>query len=875
MMASESADVQPDGIDPFRLAGLGSREEFVARLGGRAAVPIGVLLLATFLLHPSLGGDGLVLAVGLFALGVGVLLIKRPGLLPLGLLDGLLIGADVTLVFLARLGHGLEVAFPGVYLVIGVIVFALRPWPWAFTHLTLLGASYAGVLLFGPDEYAPATRWIGVMTLLAVEAIFVRWLVQTILVAGIAEHTTRRLVEATTRRLEQVSAAKSAFLAEMSHELRTPLNAIKGFTDLLRYGMAGPLPVRQRDAVQDISDAAGHLQALVDDVLDIANIEAGGLNLNREPVNLLAVVDETINLVREPAARRGIACELQATAGVGLVTADRRRVRQVLVNLLTNAVKFSPPGGSVLIRVATRADAVVVSVADRGPGIPPEDRGRVFEKFASSQHSAGGTGLGLTIARALVDAHGGHLEVDDTPGGGTTFSMTLPRSARDVSTDLPVDEPDDPLPDYSAFTIPGSAANRELILRIGARLSALSGLLVLIAGAITPLASAVRAEVTGGGCALLIGAGFLHYYAPRLTTWRIEFVRWGGIAAITAVVAVGGGLSDLIPFTYVWLTMVSFALSDRRLALAELATIAVAYGVITVVQHPEEAASRWLAVIALVGFSSEVVIWVTARLRGVIVSEQEASANAGRVHRKLVITSGHKSAFAANMSHELRTPLNAIIGFSDLLESELLGPLTPTQHEYVQDVRQAAHQLLALINDVLDVARLEERQLRLLPELVSVRDVLQGALDAAGAAARPAVRVETDVQPGLEIVFADRERLLQALREVVANALRFTPDGGQVHVAARATDAGELVLTVADTGIGFEPDEALRIFEPFHRGSRPSREGVKGAGLGLTLVKGIVELHGGQVVADSTPGGSTITMTVPALAAVNVAEAAS
>jgi signal transduction histidine kinase len=232
------------------------------------------------------------------------------------------------------------------------------------------------------------------------------------------------------RELETVSRHKSDFLATMSHELRTPLNAIIGFSEVLREQMFGDLNEQQLSYVDDVLAAGQHLLSLINDVLDLAKIEAGRMELDLAPVSIPDVLQAGMTMHGERASRAGIALGLRVDPDEIVVVADERRVRQVLFNLLSNAIKFTPRDGCIEMS-ATRRDGVVeIAVADTGPGIAPDDLERIFEEFdqgsGASARRTDGTGLGLPLSRKYVELHGGRLWAESTPGTGSTFRFTLP-----------------------------------------------------------------------------------------------------------------------------------------------------------------------------------------------------------------------------------------------------------------------------------------------------------------------------------------------------------------------------------------------------------------------------------------------------------------
>jgi signal transduction histidine kinase len=229
--------------------------------------------------------------------------------------------------------------------------------------------------------------------------------------------------------LETASRHKSEFLANMSHELRTPLNAIIGFSQVLRQQLFGPVNEKQEEYLDDILSSGNHLLSLINDVLDLSKVEAGQVELELADFSLQEALERGVVMVRERASMNGVELALELAPNVDVVRGDERRLRQVVFNLLSNAVKFTPAGGSITVATARVDGEVNVSVTDTGPGIPPEDRERIFEEFhqtdvGSSQRE--GTGLGLALSKRLVELHRGRIWVESEAGRGSRFVFTLP-----------------------------------------------------------------------------------------------------------------------------------------------------------------------------------------------------------------------------------------------------------------------------------------------------------------------------------------------------------------------------------------------------------------------------------------------------------------
>jgi signal transduction histidine kinase len=234
-----------------------------------------------------------------------------------------------------------------------------------------------------------------------------------------------------THQLEAASHHKSEFLADMSHELRTPLNAISGFSQVLRKQLFGKINDKQAEYLDDILASSRHLLSLIDDVLDLAKVEAGHIELEVAPFSVREALERGVVIVRERASREGVRVSLSSDPVVDTVVADERRITQVVFNLLSNAVKFAPAGSTVDVAAARVDGEIRISVSDCGPGVAPEDQDRIFEEFqqaAAGKEQREGTGLGLALSRRLVELHGGRIWVDSELGKGSTFVFTLPVS---------------------------------------------------------------------------------------------------------------------------------------------------------------------------------------------------------------------------------------------------------------------------------------------------------------------------------------------------------------------------------------------------------------------------------------------------------------
>ena len=266
-----------------------------------------------------------------------------------------------------------------------------------------------------------------------------------------------------------------------------------------------------------------------------------------------------------------------------------------------------------------------------------------------------------------------------------------------------------------------------------------------------------------------------------------------------------------------------------------------------------------LAAIASGDFSGHVEVENRDELGALAANVNRMNDELRRLYAELEAASRHKSEFLANMSHELRTPLNAIIGFSQVLRDEMVGPVNEKQAEYLDDISSSGNHLLSLINDVLDLSKVEAGQIELEVHPFSLREALErGVVMVRERATEDGVRVAFAADPEVDVVDGDERRIKQVIFNLLSNAVKFTPAGGEVDVSATRAN-GEVRVSVADTGPGIAPEDRERIFEEFQQ----SETGVgqrEGTGLGLALSKRFVELHGGRIWVESEVGhGSTFT----------------
>ncbi len=231
---------------------------------------------------------------------------------------------------------------------------------------------------------------------------------------------------------ESANKAKSSFLANMSHELRTPLNAIIGFSELIKEEGVGPLNGKQKEYIDYIHESGKHLLSLINDILDLSKVESGKMALELSDFDLKALLEKSLVFIKEKAAKHGIALSTGIEEGIGVIRADERKVKQVVFNLLSNSMKFTPDGGKIGITARKSGDKEIsVCVSDTGIGIDEKDRSKVFSEFEQidSEYSRkyAGTGLGMPLSKKFIELHGGRMWFEsEGKGKGSRFCFTLP-----------------------------------------------------------------------------------------------------------------------------------------------------------------------------------------------------------------------------------------------------------------------------------------------------------------------------------------------------------------------------------------------------------------------------------------------------------------
>ncbi len=667
------------------------------------------------------------------------------------------------------------------------------------------------------------------------------------------------------RQLKQLDELKSQFFANVSHELRTPLALILGPTQKL---ISDPqLPEEQRQDLLVIERNSRMLLKQVNDMLDISKLEAGKMELAAVPLDLASLLRQMAGNFDALAAEREIIFTVETPESF-TAQLDRPKIERVILNLLSNAFKFTPAGGKIYCSLSlgeAQKNSVAIAVQDSGPGIPPELRETIFERFSQieggSTRRFGGTGLGLAIVKEFVELHQGTITVSEAPLGGALFTVELPvevppaftgtvsessvwedlaqaaiaELSLGVQTTPPLLLPDDLRPlvlvvednpemnrfvcdilarDYQIATAFNGEQGLEQALRLHPDLILSDVMMPEICG--DRLVSLLRSNPEFANVAIIM------LTAKDDDELRVQLLR--------------EGVQDYL--------MKPFSVEELRARVGNAVSLK---RVRDLLQQELESQSSDVEVLA-----SQLTL-NKRELQAALILQQQQSEELARANQI-------KDEFLSIVSHELRTPLNSILGWTQLLRTRKLNE--PTMTKALETIERNAKQQVSLIDDILDVSRIIRGKIRLQLRPVNLIPIVEGALETVLPTAKSkGINIDFKFDPSIPLVSGDSDRLQQVAGNLLSNAVKFTPSGGEVRVAISQTDS-YITLQVQDTGIGITPEFLPQIFEGFRQADSSTTRAYGGLGLGLTIVRNLVELHGGQVQALSEGEGQGATLMV-------------
>lgn len=691
--------------------------------------------------------------------------------------------------------------------------------------------------------------------------------------------------------LAELDRAKTMFFSNVSHEFRTPLTLMLAPAEDALADAEHPLPPAQRRRIEVLHRNSLRLLKLVNTLLDFSRIEAGRTQATFEPTDLATLTAELASVFRSAIAQAGLRLIVDCPPLPEAVYVDRDLWEKIVLNLLSNAFKFTFEGKiTVALRWASgseenghRSSRVELEVRDTGTGIPSGELPSLFERFHRVQGARGrtfeGSGIGLSLVRELVHLHGGAIAVRSVVDQGTSFTVSIPTGCAHLPSAALHTGADslrtDALPSTEALPhleealrwLPERAEDKpsedaHLATRTQEQAAILGG--------------------TGGGAErprilVVDDNADMRDYIKRLLQTQYEVdVAADGEAAIALIASQNDGtprrlpdlvLSDVMMPKLDGLQLLQALRSDPQTREVPIILLSARAGEESRLEGLETGADDYL----IKPFSArELLARVRASLemarlrrqaeleRSERIREQAARAEAETANRM-------KDEFLQVLSHEIRTPLNGMLGWAQMLKQ---GKLDAAMSVRALDaIERNAKTQAQLVDDLLDVSRIIRGQLRLDLQPVLLPSIITAAIDAVRPSAdAKAIQIRVLFDPAVSPVSGDADRLQQVVWNLLSNAIKFTPQGGQIEVWLEP--AGEWVqIQVKDTGIGIGADFLPYVFERFRQADSSTTRSQGGLGLGLTIVRHLVELHGGTVRADSqgTGHGATFSVQLPKL----------
>ncbi len=634
--------------------------------------------------------------------------------------------------------------------------------------------------------------------------------------------------------LAELDRAKTTFFSNVSHEFRTPLTLILGPLQDLLARAGGTLPAPDRGLLATALRNGQRLLKLVNTLLDFARIEAGRSRVFYQPTDLPVLTADLASNFRSACEQAGLALRVECEPVSELACVDRDMWEQIVLNLLSNAFKFTLRGG-ISVRLQEDETSFVLVIADTGVGVPADALPRIFERFHQVKETRGrsheGSGIGLALVSELVKLHGGTIAVASELGHGTTFTVTIPKG----SGHLPV-----PLVDLPPERAPVTAARADVY--VAEALGWLGG-----------VEARSQPSHPPGTPRLLVADDNvdLREHVRRLLSddYEIDAVADGQAALETA----RRTRPDLIISDVMMPGLDGFGLIRELRADPDLHAIPV---ILLSARAGEDARLDGLGQGAddylIKPFTSrELLVRVGAILRSTAVHRQAAEA--------LREADSRKDEFLATLAHELRNPLAPLRSSLEVLK------LTVGNNPALDIMERQLSHLVRLVDDLMEVSRITRGEVELRKESVRLDVAIRNALEVSDPlirAGRHHLRVSIPADP--IVLEADPIRLAQVFGNLLNNAAKYSDAGGTITVEVRR-ESDDAVVTISDTGDGIDPGQLPQLFRLFARGGSSAARNQSGLGIGLALVRRLIEMHGGQVGAESQGLGlgSRFTVRLP------------
>ncbi|MBW3016765.1 GAF domain-containing protein [Candidatus Woesearchaeota archaeon] len=646
------------------------------------------------------------------------------------------------------------------------------------------------------------------------------------------------------RRLEEVDRMKTNFLSTISHELKTPLTSIRGYSSLLNSGKVGDLGPEQKKCIEILSQEANRLSELINELLNLTKLESGRAPLKLKKFNMNELVESALHQLKAMIEERKIHVEFEPKAHA-TIRMDPELIERVLKNLISNAVKYNREGGFIKIFFEQKNKEFVVNIQDTGRGIKKKEVGRMFKKFEQlDEHmirSAGGMGIGLAVVKSIIDQHNGKIWVRESSSKGSIVSFSIPRKIRIDTQDTEESNLKRNLDELRSvrkvFNVMHTDASlRDILAVILDEIHRITGFDRIRLYILDEKRKALKGEVAIGMPNFeRIQAKISNYPIVQhiLKTKQAEIYdpvdhdpleenlgkEFNVKSAVMPIIVKGKTIGVIAADN---------ALSKKEITNEDLKSLTV--------------------------FANSAAITIeNFRLY------EETEKKVAERTRQLTKLNRQKDEFVSYVSHELRTPLTSLLGYSKLLLSEKLDGATKKQSAEI--IYSEANRLKDMINNFLDLSKIEAGKIK--PEKGNV-DIVKLAASALTVMKKQAdekgLRLEIEAPESLNVA-ADKGMIEQVLLNLLSNAIKFTPKG---HVKLTVREKRSNVeVEVKDTGIGIAKKDHSKVFSKFDQIANNLKTD-KGTGLGMPIVREIINLHGGRIWIKSSPGkGSSFIFAIP------------
>jgi signal transduction histidine kinase len=637
-------------------------------------------------------------------------------------------------------------------------------------------------------------------------------------------------LEVALAKQRELDKLKTQFFDNVSHELRTPLTLILLSLESLLRNNRSDVPATLRHHLETIDRSAARLLRLINDLLDLAKIEAGKTRLRYESIDLISFLKSVLLPFHVLAEQKRIRLSLEGAEGTPIL-ADAEKIDVVFQNLISNALKFTSDGGEVTVRVSEDSSCIFVEIADTGVGISPKDLGMIFDRFAQADSTGirrfGGTGIGLSLVKETVEIHGGNISVTSTPGKGSSFRIALPKGTAHIREELRERRADDIPVWRERRAVPGDPLGKAKPLR---------GTPEKIVESEQPPDETSPGEEAKKKILVVEDDPAMRRFLVNILRQQYRVVEAGD--GSEALRQTAQQRPDLVLSDVVMPVMSGLQLTNTLKSTPETSDLPV---ILLTARGEADNAVYGLSCGAndYIGkpfAPRELLARIETQLRlreaALRVAENERLAAVG------LLTSG--------FAHEVRNPLNGLLNALGPLRKMLEAPQHSHSSELVQIMEDCGQRIAHLAESLLQFARPSGKR-----TLVDVCGSLEKTVRVLKWRTPADVQLEWEFRC-TEPVVGDAAALNQVWLNLVDNALRAVGKTGKILIATEVVE-GDLVVTVTDSGPGIPKEHVGKIFEPFFS-TRPAGEG---SGLGLAISRRIVNQHGGSLSVFSELGKGT------------------